>query len=70
MATVTINSTTPSTSVNWAVLRRCCDKLLELARRNSIQLGTDEYALLWELVYGATDGKTATGTTTQAVVTY
>lgn len=70
MATVTIDSTTPSSTVNWAVLRNLADKLLEMARRNQIQLAPDEYALLWEVVYAATDGKTATGTTTQAVITY
>lgn len=70
MATVTIDSTNPSSTVNFAVLRACCLRILELARRNSIQLGTDEYTLLWEVANGATDGKTATGTTTQAVLTY
>lgn len=70
MPTVTINASTPSASVNWAVLKAFCERMLTKARNNEIQLGTDEYALLWELVYGATDGKTATGVTSQAVVTY
>lgn len=70
MATVTIDATTPSASVNWAVVRSICLKLCEKARRNQIQLGADEYALLWELATASTDGKTVTGTTTQAVITY
>jgi len=69
MATVTIDATTPSASVNWPTLRNLALKLCELDRRNSISLGADEYALLWELATGATDGAT-TGTSTQAVVTY
>ena len=70
MATVTIDATTPSSAVNFSVLRRAIDKILEAARRNQIVLASDEYALLFEIVYGSTDGKTATGTTTQAVITY
>ena len=70
MSTVTIDASTPSATVNWAVLKSCCNRILELARRNSIQLGSDEYTLLWEIVNASTDGKTATGVTTQAVITY
>jgi hypothetical protein len=70
MSTVTIGAATPSASINFAVLRALADRLLDMSRRNDIVLGKDEYVLLWELAYGATDGKTATGTTTQAVVTY
>ena len=69
MATVTIDATNPSSTVNWAVLRNLALKICELDRRNSLQLGTVEYTLLWELATGATDGKTG-GTSTQAVVTY
>ncbi len=70
MATVTIDATTPSATVNFAVLRALAARLLELSRRNSLSLGTDEYTLLWEIVNASTDGVTATGTTTQAVLTY
>lgn len=70
MATVTIDATTPSTTVNFAVLKRAVDKILDAARTNRIQLGADEYALLFEIAYAGTDGKTAAGTTSQAVITY
>lgn len=70
MATVTIDATTPSATVNFAVLRAVCNRILEKARRNEFKLAPDEYTLLWEIVNASTDGKTVTGTTTQAVLTY
>ena len=70
MATVTIDASTPSTKVNYAVLKSCCDRLLTMARNNQIQLGADEYNLLFEIVYAGTDGKTAAGSSSQAVITY
>ena len=70
MSTITIDATTPSATVNYSVLKSCCDRLLEQSRRNHIVLGADEYALLFEIVNASTDGKTATGTPTQAVITY
>ena len=70
MSTSTINSTTPSAAVNFAVLRNLCDKLLEMSRRNQIVLGKDEYQLVWNVVYANGDGSTATGTSTAAAITY
>lgn len=70
MATVTIDASTPSASVNYAVLKSTVDKILEMHRRGQINVGADGYRLLFELVYASTDGKTNTGTTSQAVVTY
>jgi hypothetical protein len=70
MSTITIDASTPSAAVNFAVLRAFCERILTMSRLNQIKLGNDEYQLVWEIVNAASDGKTATGTTTQAVLTY
>lgn len=70
MATVTIDSTTPSASINLAVLKSLIDKLLDLADRKSLVLGTDEYVLLNELRYAVTTGVPSTNTVTGITITY
>lgn len=70
MATVTINSTTPSATVNLAVLMSLIDKLQTMAERNQIVLGTDEYALLNELRFANTTGLHSTNVISQIVITY
>lgn len=70
MATVTIDSTTPSASINLAVLKSLIDKLLDLADRKSLVLGTDEYVLLNELRYAVTTGVPSTNIVTGITITY
>lgn len=70
MSTINIDNNEPSATINFADLRAFCDKLLEKSRRGEFKLAEDEYILLWTIVYANFDGKTATGTSTAAVVTY
>jgi len=69
MATNTINSSTLTSGqdVTLATLKKCLDRLLDLAERNQIQLGVDEYQLLNAIRYGTTTGS---GTVTAVVMTY
>lgn len=70
MAAVTIDSTTPSATVNIAVLLKLVDKLLDLADRNSLVIGKDEYILLNELRFAVTTGVPSANTVTSIAITY
>jgi hypothetical protein len=70
MAAITIDATTPSTTINLAVLQKLLERLLELSKRNSIVLGKDEFVLLNELRYAVTTGVGSTNTVSQIVLTY
>ena len=70
MATITIDATNPSATINLAVLKSLLDKLLELDRRNSLNLGTDEYVLLNELRFAVTTGVPSANVVSQIVLTY
>jgi hypothetical protein len=70
MSTLTIDATTPSASVNLAVLRSTLGRILEKARRHEISLGKDEYQLLYELCNATTTGSGSGGTISQIVITY
>lgn len=71
MSTLTIDSTHPSASINLATLKSVIDKVLEAARRNGyITLAPDEYLLLNEIRFAATDGNPTANTVSSITITY
>lgn len=72
MATLTINSTTPSAAVNLDTLHSAIDKILTADRINQpINLSPDEAQILCELKYAVTTGvPTSTYTVTSIAITY
>ena len=75
MATFTIDATQPGAtsgpaSANVNTLVNAVKNVLEADRRNAVyNLAPDEYQVLWGLVYGNADGKTATASTVSSIVT-
>lgn len=73
MATLTINSTTPSTSVNLNTLKSVIDKILTADRTGGtpLRFAQDELAILTELRYAVTTNiPTSTYTVSSITVTY
>ncbi len=72
MSTIAINSTSPSTTINLAVLLNLIDKLLEADRKNAPLpgLAPDEYILLNEIRFAVTTGNPSTNTVTAVTMTY
>lgn len=70
MATVTIDASNPSTTVNLAVLKSALDKLLDAADVNSYDLAPDEYILINELRYATTTGIGGANVISAITITY
>lgn len=73
MASLTIDSTHPSATINLATLKNCLGKLLEADKRGGVlpNLAPDEYVLLNELLMATTDGTpSATNNITSIVINY
>lgn len=72
MATITINSSSPSTTINLAVLLKLIDKLLEADRLNAPLpgLAPDEYLLLNEIRFAVATGVPSSNTVTAVAMTY
>lgn len=70
MSTLDIDATHPSSSINLSVLLKLLDKLLDLADRNSIVIGKDEYILLNEMRWAVTTGVGSTNTVSNIQITY
>lgn len=69
MSTLAINSTSPSTAINLAVLMALIDRLLEAADKNAAPrlLSNDEYLLLNAIRWAVTTGTKTSGNTVSAV---
>jgi len=72
MSTIAINSTSPSTTINLAVLLKLIDKLLQADRTNSPLpgLAADEYILLNEIRFAVSTGIPSANTVTAVTMTY
>ena len=71
MATITIDATNPSTTVNVSVLKNCLANILEADRRGgSYTLAPDEYVLLNEILFAVSTGVPSTNTVTAVQMTY
>lgn len=71
MATITIDASNPSTSVNIAVLKSALDKILEAARRNDrVMISSDEYIVLNEIRFAVATGVPSANTVTAVQMTY
>lgn len=71
MSTIAINSTTPSTTVNLAVLKKALDKIIDAHKINGVvRLADDEFLLINEIRYAVTTGVASTNTVTAVTMTY
>lgn len=71
MATLTINSTTPSTTVNLAVLKNALDKIIDAHKINGVvRLADDEFRLINEIRFAVTTGLPSTNTVSSLTITY
>lgn len=71
MSTIAIDSTTPSASVNLAVLNKALDKIIDAHRTNSvIRLADDEFRLVNEIRYAVTTGAGSANVVSAVTMTY
>lgn len=71
MATLTIDATTPSTTVNLAVLKNALDKIIGAHKINGVvRLADDEFQLINEIRYAVTTGLPSTNTVSSLTITY
>lgn len=71
MATITIDASNPSASINIATLKSCIGNILEADRRGAAyMLAPDEYLLLNEILFAVTTGVPSANTVTAVVMTY
>lgn len=71
MATLTIDSTTPSAAVNLAVLKNALDKIIDAHKINGVvRLADDEFRLINEIRFAVTTGLPSTNTVSSLTITY
>ena len=71
MATIVIDATTPSASVNLAVLKKALDKLIDAHKTNGVvKLADDEFRLVNEIRYAVTTGVASANVVSAVTMTY
>lgn len=71
MATIAINATTPSTTVNLAVLKKALDKIIDAHKINGVvRLADDEFLLINEIRYAVTTGVASANVVSAVTMTY
>lgn len=71
MATIAINASTPSASVNINVLKNALDKIIDAHKINGVvRLADDEFRLINEIRYAVTTGVASANVVTAVTMTY
>ena len=71
MATIAIDATTPSVTVNLAVLKKALDKIIDAHKINGVvKLADDEFRLINEIRYAVTTGVASANVVSAVTMTY